>query len=59
MKINWRSKTWSIFNENILSTFVSNLVQFQDPKADGEEKILKSYAELAEKLREEFRSLDD
>ena len=36
---------------------VINLLQ--DPKADGEEKILKSYAELAEKLREEFRSFDD
>lgn len=34
-------------------------MKFMDPKADGEEKIKKSYAELAEKLREEFRSFDD
>lgn len=34
-------------------------MKFMDPKADGEEKIKKTYAELAEKLREEFRSFDD
>ena len=52
--------TWNMIHDRMRSIMYDlTKMKFMDPKKDGEEKILKSYAELAEKLREEFRSLDD
>ncbi|XP_063688679.1 V-type proton ATPase catalytic subunit A-like [Bolinopsis microptera] len=52
--------TWNMIHDRMRGIMYElTKMKFMDPKADGEEKILKSYAELAEKLREEFRSLDD
>eukprot|EP00116_Pleurobrachia_bachei_P006195 sb/3466457/ len=52
--------TWAIIYDRMRSLMYElTQMKFMDPKADGEEKILKTYAELGEKLREEFRSFDD
>jgi len=52
--------TWNMIHDRMRGIMYElTKMKFMDPKADGEDKILKSYAELAEKLREEFRSLDD
>lgn len=52
--------TWNTIHDRMRGIMYElTKMKFKDPKKDGETKILKDYAELAEKLREEFRSLDD